>query len=117
METTETKIIGKNIANFRETIGYTHQQIAEYLGASKSDIIAIENGSISPSLEQLEKLASLFSLDEYDFSQKNPKSELAGMKLAFKTKIIKGEDLSSIADFMKIIRNYVRMENELSSSS
>jgi len=115
METAE-KIIAKNISSFRTKHGYSIQQIAEYLGISKANVIAFESAETKPDLSQLEKMAELFGIDAYDFYEKNIKAD--DLIFAFKAKQINSEDLKPIARFMKIVRNYIRMkkENEITPS-
>lgn len=114
METSE-KIIGKNITSLREKRGYTSQQVANYLGISKSEFISIESGKNKINISELEKLSELFGIDAYDFYEKNINAD--HLIFAFKAKQISSDDLKSIACFMKIVRNYQRMKKEYETTS
>jgi hypothetical protein len=55
-------------------------------------------------------LASLFCLDEYDFYEEDAQRRKVNMAFAFRADHLREEDLQSIAQFKKIVRNYLNMK-------
>ena len=58
--------IGKNITKFRRSKGITEDELASYIGVSKSSVSKWENSITYPDIMLLPQLATLFniSLDE-----------------------------------------------------
>ena len=58
--------IGKNITKFRRSKGITQDELASYIGVSKSSVSKWENNITYPDIVLLPQLATLFniSLDE-----------------------------------------------------
>jgi hypothetical protein len=58
--------------------------------------------------------ARLFGIDEYDLLEEDPESSQIKTALAFPADELSPEDLRHIADFRKIVLNYVKMKKVLS---
>ena len=58
--------IGENLRFCRERLGYTQEEIGRYLGISQPAYNKYEHGETTVSVEQLEKLAGLYGVEEYD---------------------------------------------------
>lgn len=65
------QVIGKNIKAFREHLNYTQQEISDYLGISQPAYVKYEKGETVVPLEAMEKLATLYNVDEYDLMEEN----------------------------------------------
>lgn len=111
METTDFKaIIGLNIKQLREQMGLTQEKLAEFLNTSREQVGYYEIGLRSIPSEQLTKLASLFCLDEHDFYEEDSQKRNVNMAFAFRANSINTNDLYRIAQFKKVVRNYLNMK-------
>ena len=64
----QAEIIGRNLRSLREKRGLTQENVAEYLGISRSIISYYEIGDRTTTLAHLEKLADLFGVEVADLS-------------------------------------------------
>ena len=106
-------IVGQNIRLLREELGLTQDVLAQYLSISREQIAYYESGSRSITTAQLSKLANLFCLNEYDFYEADPQKRKISIAFAFRADTLDPQDLENIAQFKKIVRNYVNMKNAL----
>lgn len=104
------EIIGRNIKLFREKNGISQDVLANYLGVTRVEVSYFENGKRNISTVIIEKAAKLFGIDDYDFYEENTESQQVNVALAFKADFLNKEDLEQIADFRKIILNYLKMK-------
>lgn len=111
METTD--IVSGNITKVRKSLGYTQESVARYLDVSQAAYSKYESGELDIPVHVIEKLATLFGVDEYDFYEENVELQLTNVVFAFRADDIMPEDMLSIAKFKKIVRNYINMSNEL----
>jgi len=106
--------IGKNLKMWREKLGYSQEKLAEYLGISRENISYFENGDREIPVKHLEKLANLFGVEPMVLMEENPLASHAEMALAFRNgEDLSAESLNNIAQFKKIVRNYLLMESKL----
>ncbi|MCD7926135.1 MAG: helix-turn-helix domain-containing protein [Bacteroides sp.] len=110
MDTKE--IIGKNIAEFRKRLKYSQEDISKYLGISQPAYAKYEKGETMIPMESIEKIAELYNVAEYDFMEENKELFQTSLACAFR-KEGSIADLAPIAEFQKIIRNYIMMCDEL----
>lgn len=108
--------IGENIRILREKMGVTQQVLANYLGTSREQIGYYEIGQRTVPSAQLTKLANLFCMHEYDFYEDDLQSRSINMALAFRADELQQEDLQSIAQFKKIVHNYLSMKKAMSNA-
>lgn len=106
-------IIGNNIKLLREQMGLTQEALASYLNTSREQIAYYENGSRTISTSHLSLLASLFCMNEYDFYEEDPQKRNVNLAFAFRADSLSVQDLNSIAQFKKIVRNYLNMKNAI----
>jgi transcriptional regulator with XRE-family HTH domain len=97
----------------REELGLTQETLAKYLDTSREQIAYYEAGTRSITTPQLNKLANLFCMNEYDFYEEDSQKRKINIAFAFRADMLDPEDLESIAQFKKIVRNYVNMKNAL----
>ncbi|ERM81176.1 Cro/Cl family transcriptional regulator [Rhodonellum psychrophilum GCM71 = DSM 17998] len=116
----QNHIIGKNLHALRQKLGFTQDQVAEFLGINREEISYYENGKRSMPSALLSKTANLYGVDEYDFFEENMDLMNLNLALAFRAESLKPADLEQIAKFKKIVRNYLGMktlfENESAGS-
>ena len=106
------QVIGKDIKAFREHLNYTQQEISDYLGISQPAYVKYEKGETVVPLEAMEKLATLYNVDEYDLMEENEQLFQTSVACAYRKTGNIG-NLGQISQFQKIVRNYIQMCNEL----
>jgi len=57
------QVIGKNLSSFRDNLGYSQQQVADYLKVDRSLIAHYERGKRDISILHLQKIADLFNVE------------------------------------------------------
>ena len=107
---TETeKITARNLVILRNRFGYTQAQIGEFLGISQPAYRKYETGETPLSMEALEKLANLFSVEEYDLMCGDEATLSPSFVFALRGEV----DMNAVSEFHKIVKNYLMMCNEL----
>ena len=109
----EQSNLAANIRLLRTRYGFTQEKVSAYLGITQSAYNKYEAGVNDVPMEALEKLATLYNVEEYDLLAGNMEQMQADMVFAFR----KGDtnvDLAQIAQFQKIVKNYLEMTDELS---
>ncbi|MFZ6665636.1 helix-turn-helix transcriptional regulator [Peijinzhouia sedimentorum] len=105
----QNQIIGLNLRRYRESLNLTQDMLASYLGINREEVSYFETGKrIMPSA-LLNKAAKLFGIDEYDFYDSDEAADVK-IALAFRAETLSPEDLHHIADFRKIVLNYLGMK-------
>lgn len=109
----ETKyIIGKNIGYLRSRMELTQEDLADYLGMNRVEISYYENGQRVIPMDKLERLADLFGVEAESFYDKDLSNRAyVQTGFAFRSMGLKASDLNAIADFRRIIDNYVKMKS------
>ena len=103
-------IIGQNIRILRDKIGLTQEALAQYLGTSREQVGFYEIGQRSIPSAQLSKLANLFCMNEYDFYEEDLQNRRINISFAFRADELQPQDLQSIAQFKRIVHNYMSMK-------
>ena len=108
----EEKRLANNLRLMRERLGYTQQEIATYLHISQPAYIKYEYGTSEISMDKLERLGQLYNIREYDLMTNDVIQMQACAAFAFRKN---GEiiNLEQIAQFQKIVNNYIEMSDEL----
>ena len=104
---------GINIKLYREKLGYSQEEMAQFLGINRVSLSQYETGDREIPLEVLNKSANLFGIELIDLLESNPDSATANIAFAFRAQNLTTEDLNSIAQFQKIVRNYMKMTRNL----
>ncbi|MCI9843394.1 helix-turn-helix domain-containing protein [Flavobacterium pectinovorum] len=107
METTT----GLIIKGLRDKYGYTQDKVAEFLGIKREMISFYENNEREVPLEILEKLSDLFGIDLDVFFVDNVDEALAEVVFAFRKNDLDNNDMDAMADFGKIVKNYLKIKN------
>ena len=103
-------IVGKNLKALRNKMGLTQDMLARYLVISREQISYYEIGQRAIPTDHLTKLANLFCMDEFDFFEEDPENQKVNLAFAFRADELNSEDLHSIAQFKKIVHNYLSMK-------
>lgn len=112
-----SEIIGKNLLDYRLKNNYTQDQIAEYLDIDRSAISHYEKGDREISLLFLNKLCNLYGIELEDLLEPDTASKTANLAFAFRVDSKNQQDLTSIAQFQKIVKNYLRMKKILNNEA
>lgn len=106
----QINIIGKNIKDFRENFGHTQQEISDFLGIAREEVSYYETGARAIPLEKLTKLTDLFGIDLCELLEEDKMNHSADLALAFRKESFCAEDFQEIANFKKIIKNYIKLK-------
>lgn len=112
-ESNPNLVVGQNIRLLRESLDLTQDALAQYLSTTREQVSYYETGNRSIPSAQLSKLADLFCLNEFDFYEADPAKRKMNIAFAFRADALDLQDLTSIAQFKKIVRNYVNMKASL----
>jgi len=102
---------GLIIKGLRDKYGYTQDKVAEFLGIKREMISFYENNEREVPLEILEKLSDLFGIDLDVFFVDNVDEALAEVVFAFRKNDLDNNDMDAMADFGKIVKNYLKIKN------
>ncbi|MCU7491352.1 MAG: helix-turn-helix transcriptional regulator [Ignavibacteria bacterium] len=104
-------IIGENLRAFREKMGLSQQEVADFLGIQRANISYYETEARNIPLKHLESLADLFGVELADLLEENPSQKNVNIAFAFRTGTLNSRDLEAIAGFRKIVKNYIKLTN------
>jgi transcriptional regulator with XRE-family HTH domain len=107
------RMIASNIRELRKKLGYTQEQIAEYLDVSAAAITQYETGTRVVPAKAVTKLAILFNVDEYELYQEEPQQQQLLSAFAFRADELQAKDLKTISEFKKIVLNYFHLSKAL----
>lgn len=103
------EIIGNNLKDYRLKLDYNQEELAKYIGVERSTISHFENATREISLIHLNKLADLFGIEVDALLTNNSIEQNANLAFAFRSQGMEEEDLTSIAEFQKIVKNYIQI--------
>jgi len=106
-------MISENIRALRKKLGYTQEQIADYLGISAAAVTQYETGTRVVPATSVSKLALLFNIDEYELYQEEPQQQQLLSAFAFRADELQSKDLKSISEFKKVVLNYFHLSKAL----
>ena len=101
----DNKTIGKSLQSVRESIGFTQEQVAEYLGNKREIISYIETGARPVSTLMLRRLADLYGYKFSYFVEESVKEGGPQVSMAFRVSDLSDSDLPIIAQVKKIALN------------
>ncbi|MFK5883491.1 MAG: helix-turn-helix transcriptional regulator [Candidatus Izemoplasma sp.] len=107
-----SEIIGKNIKSYRKALGFTQNDLAKFLKVSSPMITYFEQGTREVNMENLQTLADLFNIEFSDLLEENEHIINLNSAVAFKKDSLTKKDLSAIAEFRKIVKNYIKLSEE-----
>lgn len=107
----DLKNLGKRIQHFREKVGISQKEVAEYLSLDQSMISKMENGERKITLDVVEKLSSLFCCSsDYLLFGKEDESNCC---ISFRTLSLNPDDLKSLSIINKIVLNQLEIDKML----
>jgi transcriptional regulator with XRE-family HTH domain len=106
-------MLSENIRALRKKLGYTQEQIAEYLDISTAAVTQYETGARVVPAPTVSKIALLFNVDEYELYLEEPQQQQLLSAFAFRADELETKDLKSISEFKKVVLNYFHLSKEL----
>jgi transcriptional regulator with XRE-family HTH domain len=103
--------IGRNIRSFRDIVGITQFELADYCGISREIISYYETGKREVNLLHLQKIAEYLNIDLDLFLEENPTAINSELALSFRANELTASDREQISQFKKIVKNYLKMQN------
>jgi len=103
--------IGRKVKIMREKAGLKQDQIATYLGVDQSNVSKCEAGERQFTVDALERLCDLFGCEMNELMSEETPTE--SLEFAFRSKVVKNEDLTAIADINRIALNIKQMRQYL----
>jgi len=98
--------IGKRLQSVRDSLGFTQEQVAKYLGTSREAISYVETGTRPVSTVMLQKLADLYGYRFSHFLDETIEEGISPeVSLAFRTRDLSDNDLEIIAQVKRIAMN------------
>lgn len=110
-------IVGRNLKDYRLRYEYTQDQIANYLEVDRSTVSYYESGDREISIIHLNKLCDLYYIELEDLLEPDEASKSVNLAFAFRTESKNEQDLKSIAQFQKIVKNYLKMRKMLKNEA
>lgn len=112
---------GEIIKAYRERMSLSQEAVASFLQIKRETLSYYENnpdGRAEAPLEVLEKLADLYGADLADFFEDDSNQLKANLAFAFRVTNLIENDLNEIAQFRKVVKNYLKiMDLEKSHAS
>lgn len=103
------KIIGQNVKRFRERLGLTQEALADYLEIPREVISYYETGAREIPVVKLNQIAQILYVDVADLLEEDEKVAKASAAFAFRANSLSKNDLANVGDFLKIVKNHIRM--------
>ncbi|SFD75252.1 Helix-turn-helix [Chitinophaga sp. CF118] len=100
---------GAILKAFRERNNLSQEDVASFLSVKREVLSYYENDSREAPLDVLEKLADLYGADLTDFFETEYNQVKANIAFAFRANGIEKSDLSEIAQFRKVVKNYFKI--------
>lgn len=106
-------MLSRNMKLLRTANDMTQEQVADFLGVGRSAYSNYEDGRREPSLEVLEKFASLMGCDLATLYEEDEEAVKSQLICAFRTDGMSKEDMEEIASFKRLVLSYLKMEQLL----
>jgi len=108
-------IVGVNVQKYRTAQGYTQEHLANLLGVTREQISNYEKGIRNIPVTSLNKLADLFGIELEELLEENPTIASTNLAFAFRSESFNDTDIQSVAEFKRIVFNYLKMNNILNA--
>lgn len=110
----ERLIIAKNIKLMREVSDFTQENVASFLGITRSAYSNYELGTRELPLEHMENLADLYGCDAYILYEENTDVVKNMLTTAFRVDNLSADDMAQVTAFKRMVKNSLMMDNLLS---
>ena len=109
----EKDILARNIKRLRVANDFTQEKVADFLGIGRSDYANYEAGTREIPIDIIERLADLFGCDTYLLYEDNEVAVNEMLTTAFRVDNATPEDMAAIADFKRMVKNYLMIDRKL----
>jgi transcriptional regulator with XRE-family HTH domain len=106
---TDLQILGKNLTYYRQLRGLSLKQVAEYLNVPEATYESFELNSRDLTLVHLIKLEDLLYVDMFDLLESDVSLHTEQFESVKLSEMELG-DLKAIAEFHRIIMNYIKIK-------
>ena len=110
----ERLIIAKNIKLMREVSDFTQENVASFLGITRSAYSNYELGTRELPLEHMENLADLYGCDANILYEEDTDVIKNMLTTAFRVDNLSADDMAQVAAFKRMVKNSLMMDNLLS---
>ncbi|KAF5076080.1 helix-turn-helix protein [anaerobic digester metagenome] len=110
-------VVGANVYKYRAAQGYTQEHLASLLGVTREQISNYEKGIRNIPVTSLNKLADLFGIELEELLEENPTITSTNLAFAFRSESFSDADIQSIAEFKRIVFNYLKMNSILNAAN
>lgn len=103
----DRRAMGERLRQAREYLGFSQEEVAKYLGISRSALSNIETGQRKVDALELKKLASLYKHPVTHFTGEDPEDQAVGedvAHLARKASELSAEDRAELGRFADFLR-------------
>ena len=107
----ERQILAQNIKRLRDACDFNQEQVASFLGITRS---AYESAQREIPFPVLEKLSDLYGCDMYELYSEDGQVVENMLATAFRVDKLCPEDLEQLAAFKRIVKNSLKMDILLS---
>jgi len=111
-------VVGKNFKAWRMKIGYSQEEIANFLGITRENISYFENGERDIPIKHLEKISDLFGIEPDLLFNEDMSVQDAEMAFAFRNgEATSNETMENISRFKRIVQNYLMMKRKIDATN
>ena len=110
----ERLIIAKNIKLMRKVSDFTQENVASFLGITRSAYSNYELGTRELPLEHMENLADLYGCDAYILYEEDTDVVKKMLTTAFRVDNLSADDMAQVTAFKRMVKNSIMMDNLLS---
>ncbi|HET6387276.1 MAG TPA: helix-turn-helix transcriptional regulator [Armatimonadota bacterium] len=111
----DRRAMGGRLRQAREYLGFSQEEVAKYLGVSRSALSNIENSQRKVDALELKKLASLYKRPAIHFTGEDPEVQATGedvAHLARKASELSVEDRAELVRFADFLRAKKRSKED-----
>lgn len=113
MSMEEKDILARNIKRLRVANDFTQEKVADFLGIGRSAYANYEAGTREIPIDIIERLADLFGCDTFLLYEDNEVAVNEMLTTAFRVDNATPEDMAAIADFKRMVKNYLMIDRKL----
>ncbi len=103
----DRRAMGERLRQSREYLGFSQEEVAKYLGVSRSALSNIETGQRKVDALELKRLASLYKRPVTHFTGEAPEDQAVGEEIAHlarKASELSAEDRAELGRFADFLR-------------
>ena len=109
----EKDILARNIKRLRVANDFTQEKVADFLGIGRSAYANYEAGTREIPIDIIERLADLFGCDTFLLYEDNEVAVNEMLTTAFRVDNATPEDMTAIAYFKRMVKNYLMIDRKL----